>query len=250
MSIKTKCGFLCKGFILTTLFYLLVNCGPPCFLNCQSKVERDALWPDIDLSLYQSYATNWNNIHPATTTDYWELRSNVDHSISIAVGDKCLMASNLQDCTTEFDAIRTDSGFGNVIDSGTRRYIVSNLGNDNRVWDTLDKLKEFLGMIDSKEEAILLAQGHGFFISWAVTRVGTNASNHQYWGAVAYASRSHPLDGGIREIDGEYELIVQKMISLCSPRQENRYLIRIKPSGELVILREQINERDDNKSCP
>jgi len=66
---------------------------------------------------------------------------------------------------------------------------------------------------------------------------------------VAYASGPRPQHGGIRKIDGEYELIVQKTISLCSPRQENRYLIRIKPSGDLVILREQINERDDKARC-
>ena len=240
------------------LFFVMMGCIPP----GGDDVDRDPLWPDIDLSLYQSYQIDWNNVLPAMPTDYWELRSNFDTRTpivpSIIVGEKCSKASNPKVCMTEFDALRADSGFGSVICGGIiyscQQYIVSNLGNENRLWDTLDKLKEFLGTIDSKTEALLLAEGHGFFTLSAVSRGNgtTNQTSKISWGGVAYAfTPPSPLDGGVREIDGEYELIVQKTISLCSPRHNNRYLIRIKPSGDLVILREQINERGGIvASCP
>lgn len=214
------------------------------------KVKRDRLWSDIDLSLYQFISfsrdtkANPNNIHPAMTTDYWELRSNFDHKLIVSAGDKCSKASNPQACTTEFDALRADHGFGDTIchTPPCGGYIVSNQGSNNQVWNTVDKLKEFLGTIDSKEEAVLLAEGHGFFASDAVSL------NNAYWG-VAYASPPPSYNGGVREIDGEYELVVRKYISLCSPWRENRYLIRIKPSGDLIILREQINEHYDGQGC-
>ena len=235
------------------LFLVVFGCTPT------DDVDRDPLWPDIDLSLYQSYPIGWHNVLPAVPTDYWELRSSSDHKVSLTVGDKCSKAQNPQACTREFDTLRVDRGFGNPICRDAyvypcEQYIVSNHGNDNRVWDTLDKLKEFLGAIDSKAEALLLAEGHGFFTFGAVSRGnGTrNQTSRISWGGVAYAfTPSPPLDGGVREIDGEYELIVQKTISVCSPRHNNRYLIRIKPSSELVILREQINERGGIiASCP
>ena len=241
------------------LFFVMMGC----ITTGDDDIYRDPLWPDIDLSLYQSYQIDWNNVRPAMPTDYWEMRSRFGHTntqITVTVGDKCSKALDRQACTTEFDALRADSSFGNLICSDStiywcqqQYYIVSNFGNENRIWDTLDKLKAFLGTIDSKEEALLLARGHGFFTSGAVSvgnRFGANATNGPYWGAVAYADMpAPPLHGGIREIDGEYELIVAKAISVCMPRQENRYLIRIKPSGDLVILREQINERDDDHPC-
>jgi len=236
------------------LFFVMMGCIPP----GGDDVDRDPLWPDIDLSLYQSYPIGWHNVLPAVPTDYWELRSSSDHKVSLTVGDKCSKAQNPQACTREFDTLRVDRGFGNPICRDAyvypcEQYIVSNHGNDNRVWDTLDKLKEFLGTIDSKAEALLLAEGHGFFTLSAVSRGNgtTNQTSRISWGGVAYAfTPSSPLDGGVREIDGEYELIVQKTISVCSPRHNNRYLIRIKPSGEFIILREQINERGGIVQCP
>jgi hypothetical protein len=255
-------GFMTEFMIMRKRIFLQIIALFFCFavFSCGTgldNIRRDPLWPDVDLSLYHS-PLYYSNVKLAMATDYWEVRSIFDHSPVSAIGDKCSKALDRQACTTEFDAIRVDSGFGNAVCNPEivyecKQYIVSNHGDSNRVWNTVDKLEEFLGTIDSKEEATSLASGHGFFTRWAVSAggAGTNATNGQYWGAVAYArvAPSLHVHGGVREIDGEYELIVRKRISLCSPRQENRYLIRIKPSGDLVILREQINERNDDHRC-
>lgn len=151
------------------LVFFLVAAGCPEVGT--DDIIRDPLWPDIDLSLYQS-GLPFRNIRPSTI-DYWELRLIADHRVVVAVGDKCSKASNPQACVTEFDALRVDSGFGNAVCREPfypcLEYIVSNQGDTNRIWNTLDKLKEFLGTIDSKEEALLLAEGHGFYTFWAVS---------------------------------------------------------------------------------
>ena len=209
------------------LFFVMMGC------TVTDDIYREPLWPDIDLSLYRQYEVNWDNLKPSEEIDYWELRPISDHSAILKAGDKCKNATNRETCIAEFDALRTDSGFGEIcyLRFSCIRYVVTNQGGNNRLWDTLEELKSFLGTIDSKEEAILLAEGDGFFISCAIS--------------------GHPscFPGGIREIDGEYEMIVQKQISFCGPHQMNRYLIRIDTSTGLRVLREQISHRNDKTTC-
>jgi len=190
---------------------------------------RCSLWHDIDLSLYEVVpswvdpvleARNWENVQLAKPTDYWELRG--PFGIVTKAGNKCKTAKNQEGCITEFDALNSYRGFVNrCIQISCVVYIVSNHGDSNIISNTLDGLKELLGTIDSKEEAILLATGYDFY------GLGDNKEA-----------------GAIRESDGEYEMIVLKLAR--SPIQTNRYLIRIKPSGRLNILREQIYYRITN----
>ena len=191
---------------------------------------RCSLWQDIDLSLYEVIpslldsalnARNWENVQFSKTTDYWELRG--PFGIIAKAGNKCKTAKNQGGCITEFDAIGSNRGFGPPCPPAPcSRYIVSNHGDSNIILDTLDGLKELLGTIDSKEEAILLVTGYEFY------GLGDNKEA-----------------GAIREINGEYEMIVLKSVSPC-PIQVNRYFVRIQLSGRLNILREQIYERITN----
>jgi len=229
---RLRLSILCLGIVLISCL-VVFGCVET------DDVYREPLWSDIDLLLYQrelslgNKALGWDDLAPANETDYWELRLLSNHFVEIKAGDKCKNATNRESCIMGFDAIRTDIGFGGSACHPLLcpHYIVSNQKEDNQLWSTLGRLKEFLGKINSSKKAVLLASGYGFQVECSIS--------------------SHPscYPGGIREIDGEYELIVAKTISLCHPYQSNRYLIRIKPSGELVILREQINHRNDKTSC-
>jgi len=188
---------------------------------------RCTLWSDIDLSMYEVIPSledetlHWENVQPAKATDYWELRSYYNGVIA-KVGNKCQTATNQEACMVAFDTLN-GTGFKPLyFQVRDRRFVVSNHGDTNCVWDTLEKLKVFLGTINSKEEAILLAVGHVF------------------------GAGEKKEEGAIREVDGEYELIVLKGVRNCNPIQTNRYLIRIQPSGELRVLREQIYEQLTN----
>jgi hypothetical protein len=191
---------------------------------------RCSLWHDVNVSLYEVIpslfgskleARNWENVQLAKPTDYWELRG--PGGIIAKAGNKCKTAKNQEGCITEFDALNSDRGVGNLCAQiPCYIYIVSNHGDSNIISNTLDGLKELLGTIDSKEEAIILATGYDF-----------------------YGDGENKEAGAIREIDGEYEMIVLKLVDPC-PLQENRYLIRIKLSGTLNILREQLYWRMTN----
>jgi len=195
------------------------------------EITRCSLWRDIEVSLHEVIpsffrpaleARNWGNVQLAKPTDYWELKS--PGEITAKAGNKCKTAKNQEGCITEFDALNSYRGFGpSCLPVSCFMYIVSNHGDSNIISDTLDGLKELLGTIDSKEEAIILATGYDF-----------------------YGDGEDKEAGAIREIDGEYEMIVLKSVDSCGPIQTNRYLIRIKPSGTLNILREQLYWRMTN----
>ena len=161
----------------------------------------------------------------AKPTDYWELRGPL--GIVAKAGNKCKTAKNQEGCITEFDALRSYRGFVNrcIHEIPCYVYIVLNHGDSNIISDTLESLKELLGTIDSKEEAMLLATGYDF-----------------------YGDGEDKEAGAIRESDGEYEMIVLNLVDRCPP-QTNRYLIRIKPSGRLNILREQMYRRTTGVVC-
>jgi hypothetical protein len=217
-----KKGIFYKG-VLLILFLTLVGCV--CTIietNGVPPKEEYPLWGDIALETFDVASSyndlNWMSVQPAEATDYWELwESGYDQPLA-KVGEKCSKATNVGDCVIAFDALRPNTGPSDPLCNSylcRSVYIRSNQSDNNRLWDTTDKLKDFLGTINSKEEAILLARGYQFHVVPSEIKFG----------------------GGFREIDGEYELIALKMVS--APDSIKRYLIRIKPSGELIVLREQ-----------
>jgi len=240
-------------FIPFLLLLIGLGCDPT---TSEPEIRREPLWPDIDLTLYENVpklfepaleARNWNNVNPAEPTDYWELRR--DDTVIIAKsGEKCKTATNRETCVTEFDAIRSkETPLCSIAEGCHPYYIVANYGNIHRVSEILDwhtvpyptgptahpirylyrsaslkDTKNFLGTIDSKEEAILLALSVGH-----------------------YGSNTRKEDGAIREVDGEYELIV---LTVDHPiphnvEEEERLLIRFTPSGPAKYLRSQYPQR-------
>jgi hypothetical protein len=191
--------------------------------------DREPLWSDIDLSLYESVpdlrgpaleARDWTKVRPAEPTDYWELRGK--NGIVIArSGEKCKTASNHAVCVNEFDGIHEADSKGQFLcgdfpPDSCYRVIVSNRGDTNRTWTNVNDLLEFLGNIDSQEEAILLIFSDNF-----------------------YGSNTAKQDGAIREIDGEYELIVLGFADSIHNKAEKRFLWRINHLGTRRWMREQ-----------
>jgi hypothetical protein len=216
--------------IISVLFFCLALSGCP--IDFVPEIKREPLWPDIDLSLYESVpdlrepaqdALDWAKVHLAEPVDYWELRR--DNTVIIArVGEKCKTASNLNACVTEFDATHEEGPNGEVLGVcdidhfySCYPYIVSNHGNTNRTWNIRKNFREFFGDIDSKEEAILLAFVGGFL----------------------YGSNVTKENGAIREVDSEYELILMAHRLSVHNITEERFFYRINRSGVFLLLRKQ-----------
>ena len=221
----------CQAMILL-LFLVVSGCRVVC--DPAPMGEETPIWNDIDLKAFTVTATyndiNWVNVQPTEASDYWELWERGYDQPLAKVGDKCSKSTDVAACITAFDALRSNVGpLDPLCNSYLCRpiYVVSNQGDNNRLWDSLEKLKDFLGTINSKEEAILLARGHQFHAAPSVDIFSV----------------------GFRETDGEYELIALKMIGFGDPDKINRYLIRVRSSGELIVLREQIYQ-SFNKHCP
>ncbi len=210
------------------LSFVLSGC-----IDSRPKIKREPLWPDIDLSLYESVpdlreptltpahiARDWIKVHPAEPVNYWEFR--FDETIIVAqAGEKCKTASDPNICVANFDAIKGAPNEGARCKISPPDFcsyaIVSNYGDTNHIWDSLEKLRAFFGEIDSKEEAILLAFGNGL-----------------------YGSNTNKAEGAIREIDNEYELIILVHFRPIHDDEERRLLTRIDRSGVRRGLREHI----------
>jgi len=202
------------------------------FFGCQGNYESaDKFWKDVNLDAFKTLPQfenlDWSQIKPAEAVTYWELRRALPgdaYTVIGAMGDKCGAADDKARCISEFDALRTapPNGFG-CIPGFCFEYLVSNSGNENKIWDSIDALKAFLGPVDSEEEAALLVNANGF--SW-------RPDNKEA--------------GAIRQAGEEYELIALKVVRSCTPVQTDRFLIRIDRGGALRVLLEEVFTRIDN----
>lgn len=173
--------------------------------------EYDLLPPFTDLA-FSSLATS-------TTFDLWELRETTPsgaHRVIASGGglDRSAVASAV---LAQFDGTQAVDGFdATCAPQYCFKYFVSLKGALIVTWTTIEGVREFLGTIDSRVEAAILAKAHGYH--WA----------------------SAKETAAIRDIGGGYELIVLALVKFCSPVEYDRFVLRIGASGDVRILRRQI----------
>ncbi len=188
--------------------------------GCSSFFEPEQFEPIV------LYSSQWAAIQPAQPFDLWELRSvgpDLRHEVVASGGIRAREEIDPETLRT-FDRFLVTSGFAQgCLPGHCFSYLISIQGTQIRTWTDPTGLAAFLGPIDAPIEALLLARGHDY-----------------YWSGELEA-------GAIRATGDGYELVVLKLVSACAPVQVNRYLLRVRASGEIRVLRNEV--RDKNKEA-
>ena len=208
--------------MLTALASLLSACGD----------ETSSFIDELDLSEFETITAveslDLDTISVDAAVTYWELREDEQHpdgapSVLSASGQLCDGAGDEAACRTEFEELSSTAGFGwhsHPLD--LFYYLAVNEGESNSVIASKDDVLSFLGDIESTDEAVLAALAEGY-----------------YWDTDKEA-------GAVKEVDGGFELIVVKSVSLCMPIQSNRILLRIDRDGTQSVLREEVLRKLDD----
>ncbi|WP_300441754.1 hypothetical protein [Christiangramia sp.] len=185
------------------------------FFNCEEDNSDCGEFEAIpESSFYES-------IIPEEPVDFFEIVTYLDEIIyTFSEGALCVDAENTEECMSEFNALIAEDGFViSCLPAGCYTFIREQTDGVNQLITTDEKLLEFLGTIDSKGDALLLAM-----------------ANDYYW------NRNDVENGAIRDICNGYELIVSKIVSFCAPLQIERFRLKITPSAEIIILDQEIIE--------
>ena len=95
---------------------------------------------------------NLGGLNPTDPATYVELRfaGFGNGEVSSSTGSKCSEADDLDVCTTEFDGLTADSGFGTGCLPGyCYYYLAINRGNENFVIVNSEEMLPFFGSIDA-----------------------------------------------------------------------------------------------------
>lgn len=174
----------------------------------------------------------FEDLDPEVETNYWELnytivldRDNFDEEIIVRDGVLCPSAEeNL--CQDEFRNLKPEFGFApGCLPSTCFYYLKYQADDQNHLVASKDELLQFLGTINTKEEALLWVSANNYYFRTNDNDVDT---------------------GGIKVVKPNFELIVLKTVSHCIPIQTNRYHLKVKPNGEIEVLKEKVFYVDEN----
>ncbi|MDT0644956.1 hypothetical protein RM553_19140, partial [Zunongwangia sp. F363] len=183
------------------------------FINCDEEVSDCGEFEAIpESSFYES-------ITPEDPVDYFQIVTYLDEIIfSFSQGELCADAEDMANCINEFENLIAEDGFvTSCLPAGCYTFIREQTEGIKELVTTDEELLEFLGSIDSKGDALL----------WAL-------ANDYYWSA------NDMENGAIKEACNGYELIVSKIVSYCVPLQIDRFHLKITPSGQIIILNQEM----------
>jgi len=210
--------------LIATVASLLTGCGA----SDASFVE------DLDLTQYEqlpdlnNLSLDLDAVSLSENITYWEFREDAQHPLDEvrvlgASGQLCDGAADEATCQADFEALAPGNGFGwHAHPTDMFYYFAVNQGEQTFALTSPDEVKNFLGTIDSKEKAILIALAEGY-----------------HWG-------NDKDVGAIKEVDGGYELIVLETVSYCTPLQSNRLLVRISTDATTSVANEEVFRQLDD----
>ena len=190
------------------------------FVNCNDGVSECGEFEAIPESSF------YETINPSVPVDYFELITYLDDEIifSFSKGELCADAADKVTCVDNFENLIAEEGFlVSCLPAGCYTFIREQTDEINDLVTTDEELLDFLGPIDSKGDALLLAFANNYY--WVNNSVETSA---------------------IKEGCSGYELKVDKIVSYCLPLQIDRFLLRITLSGEIIILDQETIDFNEN----
>jgi|GEM_PF-702214 len=200
-----------------------------CFLCACTKdddpVDTDQI--NVKLDEFQSIEEwyPYSNLVVEGNVNYYELilefpaYDEMEHLIFAHSGELCPDAEIVEPCRNAFENLIANSGFlqGCVGICESYYYIRFQENSENLLVVTKEELKQFLGSIDSREDAILWAKVNGY--NFQINEVA---------------------NGGTKKINDGFELLMTQTVHFCLPIQTNRYHLKMKSDGSLSILGEEI----------
>lgn len=195
-----------------------------CLLFFSCKKEDPSKKIDVNLSDFEAIEKKYpfEDIKPKEKVSYWELVNTFSHSRKAEIlfkhGTKCELFQDKQACNAKFDSTFSDIGFDRAcLPSSCFKFIRYQTGQEIKTATNKTEVINYLGNIDTKSEAILIAMVNGF-----------------------YYIPKEKKTGAIRKINGGYKLLVVKTVSDCSPIQTDRFLIEIKVDGTLKVISQEV----------
>ncbi len=198
-------------------------------IGCTDEDIIEASWDYTDFKAINSYQP-FQDVKPAYDFDYWELikhNSNNQEVVQFRFGAICKDANEPMKCAFSFfkmDQMGINFSEGSNSDE-SYYYLKSNQQDYNKIWDSIEELKSFLGPIDSEGDALLVAAANGYYFE----KDDINMS-------------------GIRKTNDGYDIIGLKTIKVCEPLQINQYFLKIDKNGNLDATAEKAFI-DDEKKC-
>jgi len=170
----------------------------------------------------------FNDLHPATNFDYFELIRAIVNSPEAPNNEYILSSSgelcSAETCKTNFEQMTADRGFGpDCLPGSCFNYIKAQKNDQFSIINSKEGLKDFLGTIDTAGDALLWVRTNGY-----------------YW------DLSDIANGAIKETEDGFELIMLQTVKYCTPLQTNRFHLKIDYDGTISILAEEVAEFDKN----
>ena len=182
-----------------------VSCGPDYTPSLLADLSLDSSADYVELLSRESY----------DTTGAW---TSVD-----SVGTPCATATDASACEASIAAATSDAGFalGQCVQVCTSYLMVINRGDTVSVVDSAEGVLVELGSIDTASEAVMVA------------------------GMGAYSVSCDEVErGGVRAVEGGWELLATRMTSSCAPIIVERYQLSVSADGTLTELASEIYSRD------
>ena len=166
------------------------------------------------------------DINPQADYDYYEFR--------IGPSSKRVFISRLKNnantelqtkLSKKFDSISIDSGFSKFPHLRGFHYVLSYRNEKVEIWNSISKLKKFLGNIDTETEAQIYIMALGY-----------------------PPMENDTAQTGVKKENDLFIVRATKMDQLCAPIVENRYTFSIQQNGIIDTL--EIKEvHRDSKGC-
>lgn len=161
----------------------------------------------------------YSSVSTKESIDYWELISSSIPDALFSAGTKCANSSNEGECIYDFNAtISENAGFNIGCPPGFCFMYIRYQNKDHiALVTTRDGVKEFLGEIDTKSDAILLTIANDYHFSTTKKEIGA-----------------------IKETKDGYEILVTKLVKFCTPIQTDRFLLKVSRNGVVKILKQEV----------
>lgn len=183
---------------------------------------------DVDLGefmrLPEIAQLDFSRIAPAASYQYWELRYQFEGTVPTILGSGGTRTRDQLDpaLRSALDTTRTPSGFAiGCLPGYCYKYIVA-VDGGIRVFATRQALADFLGSINSMEEAALLAHAQG--LHWTSLNAAT----------------------GYRETGAGWEIVGLQLVRDCTPVQTDRVLLLVRRDGSIRELDREVYQRTEN----
>jgi len=182
----------------------------------------------VDLNSFEAIQDEYpyESVIAANDPEYWELNYSliVGAEVVFSSGTQCADVEDSDQCVSDFEAVSSITGFGDGCPPSYCYYFIKSQkdGNTSVVTNSA-AVRLFLGEIDSKADAILLAISEGYVFSTTEKAIGA-----------------------VKETATGYQLLMIKRVSDCVPVQVNRFLLSVRHDGTIEIRDEEIYSLNKN----